>query len=200
MRDHPEKIPDGLLPAQMALDLTEVVDVYESDAERWGKTLIKASTIQDAEDLVDLCRQRGILAATVNSRTPPASRKDIIQRFRKDALDILVVIGIGTFGLDVPALRTIFITHAMGSPNGYVQLVGRGSRIFDVDFFNVVELHPGLARMRPELWRAPLISSPSMPRGDVDVRLRLEEAWLARQAEGSLEDVRTETAAPLPQG
>lgn len=205
MRENWKEIPPGLLPADMLLNLTEVVDVYESDAERWKKTLIRVATVKCAEDLVEEFMKRGLRAATVNCRTAPASRGDIIREFSGDVLDILVVIGIGTFGLDVPALRTIFITHGMGSPNAYVQLVGRGSRIFDVDYFNVVEFHPDLSNMRHNLWRAPLTlihraersGAPDRPRGagggrrpaaEADARgadpaLGDEVPWFARPAE-----------------
>ncbi|CAK0818315.1 unnamed protein product, partial [Prorocentrum cordatum] len=77
MRNHQEELPLELPPADMAIDLTEVVDVYEGDAERWGKTLIKVASIEDADDLVRLCRQRNLRAATVNARTPLASRQGI---------------------------------------------------------------------------------------------------------------------------
>lgn len=160
MRNYQERVPrEQLPPSSTWVDLTDVVDVYERNAEIWGKTLIKVPRIQYAVELVELCQQRGLRAETVNGMTAPGSRRDIIEGFNGDKLDILVVIGIGTFGLDVPALRTVFISHSMSSPISYLQLVGRGSRReLGIDHFNVVELHPALANMRPALWRVPLVT------------------------------------------
>jgi len=154
-----DRMPDFLVDpgykascsAQRAL---EVVDLYKNYSERWGKTLIRVDRTRKAAEMEHMLARQGVRAKAVTGTTDAVSRGEIMRDFRGDGLDVLVVVNIGITGLDVPPLRTVMITHGMGSSIGYIQLIGRAMRRHgEKEAFNVVEMHKNLAKMRKHTWQ-----------------------------------------------
>jgi hypothetical protein len=72
-------------------------------------------------------------------------RADVLDRFRKGQIKVLVNVGIFKEGVDVPDIRTVVLARPTTSPVLFTQMVGRGSRIHpDKRFFYLVDFHDQL--------------------------------------------------------
>ena len=78
-----------------------------------------------------ICQQyqdAGIRIADIDSETPPALRKHIVQDFKNGEIDILVNVDIFSEGFDCPDLEFVQLARPTRSLVKYIQQVGRGLR------------------------------------------------------------------------
>jgi superfamily II DNA or RNA helicase len=99
------------------------------EAERGGKILVYACSVEHANVLANLLVVKGFKAASVSSRTPPNRRRSLISDYRNtDAIQILTNYDVLTTGFDAPCTNVAVITRPTQSVALYSQMVGRAAR------------------------------------------------------------------------
>jgi superfamily II DNA or RNA helicase len=99
------------------------------EADRGGKILVHACSVEHANVLANLLVVKGYKAAAVSSRTPPDRRRQLIAGYRDtDAFQILTNYGVLTTGFDAPRTDVAVITRPTRSVVLYSQMVGRATR------------------------------------------------------------------------
>ena len=74
-------------------------------------------------------------------------RTEIFNQFQNDEFDILVNADIATTGVDIPSVDTIILNRATTSLTLYLQMIGRGSRIFEgKTHFNILDFGGNIER------------------------------------------------------
>jgi superfamily II DNA or RNA helicase len=107
------------------LILSRVMD----EADRGGKILLYACSVEHANVLANLLVVKGYKAAAVSSRTPPDRRRKVIADYRDtDAIQILTNYDVLTTGFDAPRTNVAVITRPTRSVVLYSQMVGRAAR------------------------------------------------------------------------
>jgi hypothetical protein len=82
----------------------------------------------------------GISARHLDSDTPAAERRKILRDFRNGVFDVLNNVDILTTGYDEPSVETVVINRATKSVPLWLQMCGRGSRLFPgKDFFTIID-------------------------------------------------------------
>lgn len=106
------------------------------------KGIVYAIDIKHAEHIADLYRKNGIKAIALSSKTPDKDREEILERFRNTQTggkkplkegDIQVIVNVSLFdeGLDCPDVEFIQMARPTLSLSKYLQMVGRGLRVYD---------------------------------------------------------------------
>ncbi len=83
-----------------------------------------------AKTLTRQCRARGIDAECVLGDTPKEQREDNLRRFRDGKLTMMWSCGVFIEGVDVPRIDALVMAAPVMSPGKYMQMIGRGSRVF----------------------------------------------------------------------
>ncbi len=108
-----------------------IVEHYLENRTRYGQTLVFAINVRHAALLTEALRARGISAEYVASYRPDATDADpgeVIDRFRAGKLEVLVNVQMVTEGVDVPAIRTVFLARPTRSEILLRQMIGRALR------------------------------------------------------------------------
>ncbi|WP_446218661.1 DEAD/DEAH box helicase family protein [Micromonospora sp. IBHARD004] len=90
--------------------------------------LVFATSVNHARFLAAVLDDHGVSAAAVDSQTPPARRRRIIEQFGRGRIRILTNYGVLHQGFDAPATRAVVVARPTYSPNVYQQMIGRGLR------------------------------------------------------------------------
>jgi superfamily II DNA or RNA helicase len=106
---------------------------YLEHREKYGKTLVFAINIPHAELLCERLREAGVQTDYVaSSRLNGESynKRDIMDRFRdnQSGMDVLINVMILTEGVDIPNIKTVFLTRPVQSEILLRQMVGRALR------------------------------------------------------------------------
>ncbi len=106
---------------------------YLDNRERYGKTLVFAINVPHAELLCERLREAGVQSDYVASyrlNGESYDQREIIDRFRdpNSGFDILVNVMILTEGVDIPNVKTVFLTRPVRSEILLRQMVGRALR------------------------------------------------------------------------
>lgn len=125
-KEIPESLVDKIARTNSRNDI--IVDEYVNHKEKYGKTLIFALNGIHCMALNDAFRARGIKSDFVYTTNTSSYNNEIIERFRKNQLDVLININILTEGSDIPDIQTIFLTRPTSSDALLMQMVGRGMR------------------------------------------------------------------------
>ena len=116
-----EKMDIGSIRAQL-------LDSYLSLAEG-RKGIIYAINIIHAKHICEEYEKAGYKAVSIDSKTPAAERKDLVGKFKKGLIDIIVNVDIFSEGFDCPDIEFIQLARPTRSLVKYLQQVGRGLRI-----------------------------------------------------------------------
>jgi superfamily II DNA or RNA helicase len=110
----------SLVIVQKAIELTS----------RHRRVILFATTAQHARILADVLSARGVRAAAVTANTPGNERKSIIQEYKADAPEPMVLCNYGvlTTGFDAPSTSAALIARPTKSLVLYSQMVGRATR------------------------------------------------------------------------
>lgn len=106
---------------------------YLEHRDKYGKTLVFAINIPHAELLCERLREAGVqtdYVASTRLNGDAYDKRDLISRFRdpNSGLDILVNVMILTEGVDIPNVKTVFLTRPVQSEILLRQMVGRALR------------------------------------------------------------------------
>jgi superfamily II DNA or RNA helicase len=106
---------------------------YTENRDKYGKTLVFAINIPHAELLCERLREAGIdsdYVASYRLNGESYNKREIIDRFRdpRSGFDVLVNVMILTEGVDIPNVKTVFLTRPVRSEILLRQMVGRALR------------------------------------------------------------------------
>ena len=106
-----------------------LVDNIMSLEPEWGKSvLVFTPNVLSAQVLAATLRFRGVEAASVSGQTGRQERRDVIDRFKHDEIQVLTNCDLLTQGFDAPGVTALYIARPTFSPNAYIQMAGRGLR------------------------------------------------------------------------
>ena len=131
--------PTGLLDPQIEVRSNKNNPVYDllNEIEKRNKiderTIVCTLTINDAENLTDFFKQKGIKVAYLQHEIKTLERTEIIYKLRKGEYQVVVGINLLREGLDIPEVSLIAILDAdkegfLRSTRSLIQLVGRAAR------------------------------------------------------------------------
>jgi superfamily II DNA or RNA helicase len=100
-----------------------------AEADRGGKILLFACSVEHARLLANLLVVKGYKAVAVTATTPADRRRQVIAQYRdSDDVQILTNYGVLTTGFDAPRTNVAVITRPTRSVVLYSQMVGRAAR------------------------------------------------------------------------
>jgi len=137
--DIPEDIISHLAKNRERNEL--IAQTYANERVRYGKTIVFADRWYQCDHIVAALEKRGVKADAVYSYVDgqPGSvearaRRDksenavVLERFRKNEIDVLVNVKMLTEGTDIPDAQTVFLTRQTTSRILLTQMVGRALR------------------------------------------------------------------------
>jgi len=98
---------------------------------RGKPTLVYACTVAHAQALWEAFEAAGAKTKVLVGTTPKLERNQAILGLSCGALDAIISVGVLTTGVDIPALKAIICARPTESYNLWVQILGRGTRIFE---------------------------------------------------------------------
>ena len=122
------------------------------------KGIVYAINIQHAEHIAEFYCENGIKAEAVSNKTPARKRNDILKRFKETPTDgarplrdddIQVIVNVELFdeGWDVPDAEFIQLARPTLSLSKYLQMVGRGLRVYGGKKFCIILDNVGSYRL-----------------------------------------------------
>ena len=114
--------------AQSAERTRRIIEAYETHVEPNWPTLIFATSVEHAQTVAALLNRKGISSRAVSGSTEPATRRRVVEEFRRGEIRALVNYGVFREGFDAPKTRAIIVARPVYSPNLYFQMIGRGLR------------------------------------------------------------------------
>ena len=108
----------------------KIVELAEDAAARHPRTIVFCPSVESALECNDLLRANGVHADVVTADTPTEDRRDIIESFRSDSREHMVIFNYGvlTAGFDAPRTRCVIIARPTTSLVLYSQMAGRAMR------------------------------------------------------------------------
>jgi DNA repair protein RadD len=117
----------SILRLNHSIDLyNKLADIVRQSTRR--HILIFTTSIEEAETISDKLSIAGIASSEVSSHNSKKERVDIIQKFRRGDLRVVVNVGILTTGFDFPELDCVIGARPTMSLGLYYQMLGRGVR------------------------------------------------------------------------
>ncbi|MFN4915310.1 MAG: DEAD/DEAH box helicase [Sphingomonadales bacterium] len=119
------------LQKEMSRDLimANLIDGYEHHA-KGKKMIVFAVNTYHAKLIADRYTARGYTAVAIDYTTEAVERKKIIEDFKAGKIQILCNVNLFTEGFDCPDVEVVQLARPTKSLNLYLQMVGRGMRIF----------------------------------------------------------------------
>jgi superfamily II DNA or RNA helicase len=96
--------------------------------EKGWPILVFTPNVLSAQVLAASLRYRGVGAASVSGQTGRQQRRDVIEKFKDGAIQVLANCDLLIQGFDAPGVRALYIARPTFSPNAYIQMAGRGLR------------------------------------------------------------------------
>ena len=122
----PQSVEDRI--AQSVDRTKRIVDAYEAYIDPSWATLIFATSVEHAQTLAALLNRKGVRSRAVSGETETATRRRVVEEFRRGEVKALVNYGVFREGFDAPKTRAIIVARPVYSPNLYFQMIGRGLR------------------------------------------------------------------------
>ena len=125
-------------------------NLIEAVKRRTGKTIIFVSSIGAVLNTVDIITEHApdSVVFHVHSKMKDKERSGIIAEYKQTSNSIIVNCGILTAGFDEPAIETVIVYRATTSVALWLQMCGRGSRIFgNIDTFKIMDLGGNVERL-----------------------------------------------------
>ena len=107
-----------------------VVQHYQSMGEG-RKTLGFAVNVAHAQELAAQFSASGIRANYVEGRDSPERRREVLDAFRGNGLDVLFNCEVMTKGMDIPDIGCLILARPTKSLSLHIQMCGRGLRVAD---------------------------------------------------------------------
>ncbi|WP_036937919.1 sacsin N-terminal ATP-binding-like domain-containing protein [Acidipropionibacterium acidipropionici] len=98
-------------------------------AQPWDwPILVFTPSVLSAQVLAAILRCQDVKAASVSGQTGRQERRDVIERFKNNEIQVLTNCDLLVQGFDAPGVRALYIARPTFSPNAYIQMAGRGLR------------------------------------------------------------------------
>ncbi|MEZ4321767.1 MAG: DEAD/DEAH box helicase [Myxococcota bacterium] len=97
-------------------------------AEGWGSTLVFVSTQRATGNLSAKLHRDGLSAAALHGGLDQHARIEVLQRFRRGRVRVLVATDLAARGIDLPGLHAVVNFDLPRSPRDHVHRVGRTAR------------------------------------------------------------------------
>ena len=105
-----------------------IIEAYVTHVDPEWPTLIFATSVEHGRTVAALLNRRGIRSRAVSAETETATRRRVVEEFRRGDVRALVNYGVFREGFDAPKTRAIIVARPVYSPNLYFQMIGRGLR------------------------------------------------------------------------
>lgn len=132
-----EAIEHSLAPAAIAKAIAEHA--------RDRPTLVFVPTVDSAYVVAAAVRDAGFTVEVVHGETHPDARKSIVVDYSGRRIQVLVNVGVFTEGTDLPLTSCIVVARPTKSEGLFVQMAGRGLRVYCEVHSNVDQCHGGMA-------------------------------------------------------
>ena len=118
-------------------EMATVMDVPESVAHLYDtyrefaagrKGIVYAIDREHARHIAEHYRAQGVRCAVIDARTPAVERRQTVEDYRLQRIDVLVNVDIFSEGYDCPEVEFIQLARPTLSLSKYLQQVGRGMR------------------------------------------------------------------------
>ncbi|GAB3948402.1 hypothetical protein GCM10028805_22700 [Spirosoma harenae] len=135
-----------------------LVEKYKQYGVVDGKPLKAICFNVNVEHSLAVCQafnDADIRAVHVDGETPDDQREAIFRDFKNGKIDVLCNVSIATTGFDEPSIRVVIVNRATTSKVLWLQMVGRGSRLFtDKDHFILLDMGDNYKEL--DLWESPV--------------------------------------------
>ncbi len=91
-------------------------------------TIVFATDISHAQALTERFQSVGVAAEVVHSKMNQLTRSLLTQQFKEQKFQVLVNVGICTYGYDVPSVTCVILARPTKSIVLHLQMIGRGMR------------------------------------------------------------------------
>lgn len=113
-------------------------------------TFVYAVNVAHAGVLATALELEGARVRVITGSTKDATRRICFEEIERGDIDCIVSVGVLTTGVDIPSLRAILCCRPTESYNLWVQILGRGTRIYPgKDSFLVYDLSGNLLKHGP---------------------------------------------------
>jgi superfamily II DNA or RNA helicase len=109
--------------------IAQIADAYVEHAKD-RKAVAFTPTVATAHALAAALRARGVLAQALDGGTHPEERRDILRRLKTGQTQVVVNCAVLTEGFDEPSISCVIVARPTRFHGLYVQMVGRGTRIY----------------------------------------------------------------------
>lgn len=120
------ELEQKLLDADAPDEIAEAYDRFARDR----KAIVFTPTVRTAQAVEQALRERGIAAEMVSGTTPIEQRRALIDRFRSGETRVVTNCMVLTEGFDEPSVDCIVVARPTRSRSLYIQMIGRGTRIY----------------------------------------------------------------------
>lgn len=132
-----KQLDDFYSSEQMVLNVIKAYKDYSLNK----KALIFNVNINHNNIVYLALKELGYNVYAIDGETPSSLRKDVLLKFKNESNAILCNVGVLTTGFDEPSINTIFLNRATKSLALYLQMIGRGSRLFEgKENFTIIDL------------------------------------------------------------
>ncbi|MCH5177846.1 MAG: DEAD/DEAH box helicase [Prevotellaceae bacterium] len=114
------------------LDVPESIEhlyrTYQQFADG-KKGIVYAIDREHARHITEYYHAHGVRCAMIDAKTPAAERRQMVENYRQQTIDVLVNVDIFSEGYDCPEVEFIQLARPTLSLSKYLQQVGRGMRV-----------------------------------------------------------------------
>lgn len=124
-----KELPPGLL-AELGQEKDRNRQLLEAmmGLDAGWPVLFFGCSVQHAEAMAVLLRRRGREAAAITADTREATRRHLVEAFRRAEIQVLCNYGVLTTGFDAPKVQAVVVGRPTASRILYEQMIGRGMR------------------------------------------------------------------------
>ena len=108
----------------------KISELAEDAARRHPRTIVFCPSVESALECNKILREKGVVANVITANTPGEDRRAIIDGFKSDSREHIVLFNYGvlTAGFDAPRTRCVIIARPTTSLVLYSQMAGRAMR------------------------------------------------------------------------
>jgi superfamily II DNA or RNA helicase len=111
------------------------------------KTIVFNVNLNHNSAVYDAFKKEGLNVFSVTGETPLNERRKILKDFKNSSDGIMCNVGVLTTGFDEPSVKVIVLNRATKSLPLYLQMIGRGSRLYEgKEKFIVIDLGKNTTR------------------------------------------------------
>ncbi|CAA6653968.1 unnamed protein product [Spirodela intermedia] len=171
-------------------DITQVVNVIPSDAEKmsWlleklpemideGDVLVFASKKATVDEVESQLIQKGFKVAALHGDKDQASRMETLQKFKAGIFHVLIATDVAARGLDIKSLKSVVNFDIARDMDMHVHRIGRTGRAGDKDGVAYTLVTQKEARFAGELVNSLVAAGQNVPAELMDLAMKRKGWW-----------------------